>query len=87
MLINMNGGEVKLWKGLHGLPNKMLPVGYVMGATGERNTKYGMQDYLDVVQVDWDGNIVWKFNEYEYPAWHRIIHRQPETASRFTMVK
>jgi hypothetical protein len=25
MLIDMNGGEVKLWKGLHGMPNKMLP--------------------------------------------------------------
>jgi hypothetical protein len=66
LLIDMNGAEVKLWKGLHGLPNKMLPGGYVMGATGERNTQYGMQDYLDVVQVDWDGNITWKFNEYEY---------------------
>ena len=66
LLIDMNGAELKLWKGLHGLPNKMLPGGYVMGATGERNTKYGMQDYLDVVQVDWNGNITWKFNEYEY---------------------
>lgn len=66
MLIDMNGREVKLWKGLHGLPNKMLPGGFVMGSTGERNVKYGMQDFIDVVQVDWEGNIVWKFNEYEY---------------------
>jgi len=66
LLIDMNGGEVKLWKGLHGMPNKILPGGDVMGNTGERNTTYGMQDHLDLVQVDWDGNISWKFNEYEY---------------------
>ena len=66
MLIDMNGGEVKLWKGLHGTPNKMLPGGYVLGSTGERNTAFGMQDHLDLEQVAWNGNIVWKFNHYEY---------------------
>ena len=66
MLIDMNGREVKLWKGLHGLPNKMLPGGHVLGSSGERNAKYGMQDFVDVVQVDWDGNVVWRFNQYEY---------------------
>jgi hypothetical protein len=25
-----------------------------------------MQDHLDLVQVDWEGNIVWRFNKYEY---------------------
>ena len=66
LIIDMNGNEVKLWKGLHGMPNKLLPGGYVLGNTGERNTAFGMQDHLDLVQVDWDGNIVWKFNKYEY---------------------
>ena len=66
MLIDMNGSEVKLWKGLHGMPNKMLPGGYVLGSTGERNTTFGIQDHLDLVQVGWDGTIEWKFNRYEY---------------------
>ena len=66
LLIDMNGTEVKLWKGLHGLPNKMLPNGHVLGSTGERDTRYGMQDFLDVVQVDWEGSVVWRFNKYEY---------------------
>lgn len=66
LLIDMNGTEVKLWKGLHGFPNKILPGGYVMGHTGLRNNAYGMQDQIDLVQVDWNGNIVWKFNQYEY---------------------
>ena len=65
VLIDMNGNVVNQWKGLDGIPNKMLPGGYIMGNTGSRNQKYGFQDQLDLVQVDWDGNIVWKFNRYE----------------------
>lgn len=63
-LIDMNGNVVNQWRGLDGFPNKMLPGGYVMGSTGCRNPKYGFQDMLDLVQVDWEGNIVWKFNQY-----------------------
>lgn len=81
LLIDMNGREVKLWKGLHGFPNKILPGGYILGNTGERNRKYGYQDMLDLVQVDWDGNIVWSFdgNEYiedqgETPRWMARQH-------------
>ncbi|WP_031513797.1 aryl-sulfate sulfotransferase [Desulfofalx alkaliphila] len=81
LLINMNGAEVNLWKGLHGFPNKMLPGGYVLGHTGERSHKFGIQDQRDLVQVDWDGNIVWKFNQYEFiedpgeePQWMARLH-------------
>ena len=65
VLIDMNGNVVNQWKGLDGIPNKMLPGGYVMGSSGTRNPKYGSQDQLDVVQVDWEGNVVWKFDRYE----------------------
>ena len=65
ILIDMNGNVVNQWKGVDGFPNKILPGGYIMGSTGMRNPKYGFQDYLDVVQIDWDGNIVWRFNKYE----------------------
>ena len=54
MLIGMNGTEVQLWKGLHGFPNKIFPGGYVVGSTGRRNNKYGVQDQVDLVQVDWE---------------------------------
>lgn len=66
LLIDLNGREVQLWKGLSGFPNKILPGGYVMGSTGQRSSKYGVQDELDLVQVDWDGNIVWRFDQNEY---------------------
>jgi hypothetical protein len=65
VLVDMNGNEVKRWKGLDGFPNKMLPNGHVLGSTGIRNTKYGYQDMLDLVEKDWDGNTVWKFDNYE----------------------
>jgi hypothetical protein len=64
-LIDMNGNVINHWKGLLGFPNKILPGGHVMGSTGARNPKYGYQDYLDLIQVDWDGNIIWKFEKYE----------------------
>jgi hypothetical protein len=81
LLIDMNGANVKLWRGLHGFPNKILPGGFVLGHSGERNVKYGMQDYLDLLQVDWDGNVVWRFDQYEYvedpgdePRWMARLH-------------
>jgi hypothetical protein len=81
LLIDMNGREVRLWRGMHGFPNKLFPGGYVLGHTGERNTRFGMQDYRDLIQVDWDGNIVWRFNQYEYiedpgeePQWMARAH-------------
>jgi hypothetical protein len=36
-----------------------------MGSTGMRNPKYGFQDMIDLVQLDWNGNVVWKFNKQE----------------------
>lgn len=65
VLIDMNGNVVKTWKNIHGQPNKLLPGGYVMGSLGIRDTKASFQDQTDVVQIDWDGNVVWKYNKKE----------------------
>ena len=65
MLIDMNGREVHFWKDLQGFPNKLLSNGDVLGSTGERPMAFAFQDQLDVVQVDWDGNIIWKFDHLE----------------------
>ncbi len=65
VLIDMNGTVVNRWQGLDGMPNKMLPGGHVLGSTGVRDFKYGYQDMLDLVEVDWEGNIVWRFERYE----------------------
>ncbi len=87
ILIDMNGNVVNQWKGLDGFPNKIFPGGYILGGTGIRNPKYGFQDMLDLVQVDWDGNIVWKFNKYERikdprqkPTWMARQHHDYQRA-------
>lgn len=61
VLIDMNGNVVKFWKGLRGEPgpNKLLPGGFVLGSTGKEK---GSQNYTDLVKVDFDGNIVWRFD-------------------------
>ncbi|MBA0183413.1 aryl-sulfate sulfotransferase [Pectobacterium versatile] len=81
VLVDMNGTELRLWEGLHGFPNKILPGGYILGHSGERDSRYGMQDMVDLIQVDWDGNVVWKFNGYEHitdpdlpPEWMARVH-------------
>lgn len=66
MLLDMNGGLVNYWKDLQGFPNKLIKGGHVYGSLGERNAQYGWQDQLDLVEVDWDGNVVWSFDRYEY---------------------
>ena len=81
LIIDMNGREVQFFDGLHGFPAKLLPGGYLLGHTGERSTKFSTQDKFDLVQVDWDSNIVWKFDKYEYiddpgetPRWMARLH-------------
>lgn len=65
-LIDMNGGVVNHWHNLDGFPNKLLPGGFVMGNRGERSKEHGYQDNLDLVQVDWDGKVVWAFDHWNF---------------------
>ena len=82
-LIDMNGNTVNSWQGLGGPRPKMFSGGYLMGsggrAVGVRYAKNG--DNSDLIQVDWDGNIVWEFNRYELvdvpgaePVWRARWH-------------
>ena len=66
LLFDMNGNEIRRWEQFHGFPNKLLPNGDLIGYSGDRDPKYGMQDGVDLVQIDYDGNIVWKFNRFEF---------------------
>lgn len=49
----MNGRVVREWPELHGFPNKILPGGAILGHSGERDPRYGMQDMLDL--IGWTG--------------------------------
>lgn len=65
VLIDMNGNVVRTWDQFQGFPNKLLPNGGVMGSLGMRANEYGYQDMADVTQLDWEGNVVWSFNQKE----------------------
>lgn len=67
IVIDMNGNVVKQWKGLDGGagtgPYRILPGGFVMGSRGPRGAPH--QDAIELVQLDWDGKVVWKSERYE----------------------
>lgn len=81
ILMDMNGREHNVWKGVHGFPNKIFPGGYLVTSHGRRTGKYSVQDQTDVVQLDWNGKEVWKFDRNEYiedpgyePRWMARYH-------------
>ena len=81
VLMDMNGREVNVWKGVLGMPNKIFPGGTLITSRGRRSGKYSVQDGIDLVQVDWEGNITWKFDQVEFiedagetPRWMARYH-------------
>jgi hypothetical protein len=63
VLIDMNGNVVRSWEHIVGYPVVILPGGHVMGGMVGRVTR-AYTHHLgsdDLVQEDWDGNVVWKF--------------------------
>jgi len=67
IVIDMNGTVVKQWKGLNGGagtgPYRIFPGGFVMGSRGPRGIPH--QESTELVQLDWDGKVVWKFDRGE----------------------
>ena len=60
-LIDMNGNLLKRWTEVAAVPGpfRILPGGYVMGGTNRRRPH---QEAPELIQVNWDGEIVWKFD-------------------------
>lgn len=65
LLFDMNGNEIRRWN-MQAMPPKLLPGGYVMGLSGYRHPDYGMQDGVNLIEIDYDGNVVWEFDHFEY---------------------
>ncbi|NNE38168.1 MAG: thioredoxin [Gammaproteobacteria bacterium] len=62
VLIDMNGREVRRWPQTAGYPARILPGGFFMGSIGDLAPH---QDLIALVQWDWDGNEVWRFDRLE----------------------
>ena len=65
LVIDMNGGVVKRWEAFNnsaGGPARVLPGGHVIAASGARPPH---QESLELIQRDFDGKVVWRFNRSE----------------------
>ena len=65
ILIDMNGKVVHEWKDLQGFPNKMIKGGKVFGSLRCREATSSYQDYADLTEVNWEGKVLWSFNQNE----------------------
>ncbi len=65
IVIDMNGNIVKRWDGFvnsAGGPARVLPGGVVIGAAGANPPR---QESLELVQRDFEGNVLWRFDRNE----------------------
>ena len=65
LVIDMNGTVVKRWDGYNnsaGGPARVLPGGYVVAASGANPPR---QESLELIQRDFDGNVLWRFSHNE----------------------
>jgi hypothetical protein len=64
ILIDMNGNVVRQWTEISSVPGpfRILPGGFVMGGDVPRPPH---QETVALVQLDWDGNEVWRFDRME----------------------
>ncbi|MBO4318572.1 MAG: aryl-sulfate sulfotransferase [Mailhella sp.] len=82
-IVDMNGNLVKEWKGGYdGFPNKALPGGLMM--TTGKGWKDGQQDKLFVATLDFAGNKVWEFRNWQdVPA----IEGQPQADGKTSIAR
>ncbi len=73
ILIDMEGAIVNEWP-ITGFPAKMLPDGHVMGYHAMRNGT-GHQETDSLMVLDWYGNEVWQWDQWETDAIGRPICR------------
>lgn len=62
-LVDMNGNVQKFWDGFGGYPPRLLPGGDLICSSADRPGDW--QDQVDICQIDWDGNLIWKFDRWE----------------------
>ena len=64
VVVDMNGTLVKRWTQIASVPSpvRILPGGFVMGGSAQRKPH---QESIALVQLDWEGNEVWRFDRTE----------------------
>ncbi len=88
VLIDMEGTIVKTWS-IGGMPVKMLPDGEIIGSKSTRGEQQRpaapganrqpqapYQDTIELVQLDWDGNEIWSFSDWDDDGTGTMMSRQ-----------
>ena len=65
ILVDMNGRTVRLWDKLRGF-HKNAARRLHFRSSFDRSMEFGFQDGAELLQIDWEGNIVWEFSKNEY---------------------
>jgi hypothetical protein len=78
ILIDMNGNVVRQWKEIASAPGpfRIFPGGYVMGGNVPRRPH---QETIALLQLDWDGNEVWRFDRMEQVRTQETENENGET--------
>jgi hypothetical protein len=74
LLVDMDGRLVHEWS-MVGFPSKMLLNGHVLGYHAARDDGTGHQEYDYLVELDWHGNEVWRWDRWGMDAFGRPICR------------
>lgn len=81
VLVDMDGNLVHTWE-LAGFPAKLLPGGSVIGAHEMRKGFNLIQDALSVVEMSWDGKILWSFKNFDADGTKTMMARQHHDLQR-----
>ena len=76
IVIDMNGNVVKQWEGFvnsAGGPARVFPNGVVMAANG---TNPPRQESLELIQRDFEGRVLWRFDRNEQIQTRHSVARQ-----------
>ncbi|MCU0851564.1 MAG: hypothetical protein MUC80_09900, partial [Candidatus Thermoplasmatota archaeon] len=65
VLIDMDGTIVHRWPCVFPQPAKMLPGGFLIAGSGYRFIGIGCGDFAALNQYDWNGTVVWSFDDWE----------------------
>lgn len=79
ILVNMKGKAIRRWRNIYPFPAKMLPNGNIISANKETNhSTHATEDLTELIQMDWDDNILWSFNNWddERARQHHDFQRQ-----------
>jgi hypothetical protein len=66
VLVDMNGSLVHSWWPFIPSPAKMIPGGSIVIGDGFKLYSFSSGDVKTLLQISWDGNVLWSFNNWDH---------------------